>query len=159
MLPARIGFAESIADLPAHIADLSAHYLTDWLIATREAVTSAKPPSKDTDVVAVVFRKLESLLIAVQSSEGQTINTKFCAPKRYRQTAPLRGPTTGSTSHSSAPGDFKTTKQAEKLKSAIILKAELLQGQSSPATVLYGSAPRQLLNHLKNDLFESKFIN
>ncbi|KAH9398088.1 hypothetical protein TYRP_019464 [Tyrophagus putrescentiae] len=40
MLPARIGFAESIADLPAHIADLSAHYLTDWLIATREAVTS-----------------------------------------------------------------------------------------------------------------------
>ncbi|KAH9390519.1 hypothetical protein TYRP_022934 [Tyrophagus putrescentiae] len=44
------------------------------------------------------------------------VETSPCAPKRYRRTVPLRGPTTGSTSHSSAPGDFKTTKQAEKLK-------------------------------------------
>ncbi|KAH9391792.1 hypothetical protein TYRP_022499 [Tyrophagus putrescentiae] len=80
MLPARIGFAESIADLPAHIADLSAPLFNRLADCNSRSSHSAKPPSKDTDVVAVVFRKLESLLIAVQSSEGQTINTK-CSTK------------------------------------------------------------------------------
>ncbi|KAH9400017.1 hypothetical protein TYRP_001573, partial [Tyrophagus putrescentiae] len=35
------------------------------------------PPSYDTDVVTVVFRKLRSLLMVAHSSEGQTINTKL----------------------------------------------------------------------------------
>ncbi|KAH9407553.1 hypothetical protein TYRP_012375 [Tyrophagus putrescentiae] len=35
------------------------------------------PPSYDTDVVTVVFRKLRSLLMAAYSSEGQAINTKL----------------------------------------------------------------------------------
>ncbi len=35
------------------------------------------PPSYDTDVVTVVFRKFRSLRIAAHSSEGQVINAKL----------------------------------------------------------------------------------